>query len=477
MPEHTQAHMAVLAAITAGMPDSSAATVATLLERYGAVAPYDATADAHDGLFYVRDIDGSRSLTRPFAWHQHQRHSVRVALAQDDACTPRDVWAAMPEPVETFECEDCNETTPLESDYGDSNRHEVFSGWDSSARRYRARVVCETCRENDYRWCAPVEEWHHTDTTIYAGDSEEYAPEQWADRNWHQSENGSWYADSGNMPENNRDDDDDEYGSDSDMYSYGTNVLRVHSWPGDVRRDELCFGVELEMEPDDDHTQSSLCDALGNRDGDGANYILCSDGSLDDGVEVITIPRTLAQHQQSDLWTDICRAAQTAGKSGKGTENCGLHVHINRKALTPLTVGKMLVFINSKKTQHLVTTVAQRTGQEWARRSPKKFSDGRNVDSMHYDALGLTSKGTCELRIFRGNLRKERVLKAIEFAHALVRFCQNTGMQDIENPKAFVTYIRTRKADYPNLVTFISESRGYGAAAADTACSNTTKEA
>jgi hypothetical protein len=300
---------------------------------------------------------------------------------------------------------------------------------------------------------------------VSSGD--ECVPRRYAERNWYYSDNQEqWFA---SREDSGDDDSDDDRDDGESLYGYGTNIMRIHGWPGQVAKESLCFGVELEMEPDGEHSQADVIHALGGRDGDG-RYILAHDGSLSDGVEAITLPYPLEYHQKNSLWDVICKPARKVAQSGSGTHNCGIHVHINRKALSPLTVGKMLVFVNSPKTQHLITTIAQRTGESWARRSAKKFTDGRELSSEHYDAMGLTGKGTCELRIFRGNLRKERVLKAIEFAHALVRYCQASSLLDVENPREFVSFIRAQKHHYPNLVAFIAEKRGYSDKAAANAC-------
>lgn len=398
--------------------------------------------------------------------------------------------AQLDEAPETFECDHCGETEPLvtvshwprhylSEDTGqvclevityseDDNRHEVFARWNSSARIYPLLHVCTVCRDDNYTYCEDQDEWHVTDDCVTSAD-EQYASYRYARSNWYFCDpNNTWYRDEDSYNDAEREYAPEEDDNGSGCYSYGTNVIDIHGWPSNTSRDELCFGVELEMEPKNpgQAAQYAVAEALGGRDGDG-RYILAEDGSLNDGVEVITLPYTLAEHS-AGMWRDITGKVEKIAMSGSGTTNCGLHIHINRKPLSPLTVGKMLVFVNSERTEHLVTTVAQRTGASWARRVPKKFSDGRRTrQGDHYDALGITEHGTLELRIFRGNLRPERILKAIEFAHALVKFCQSASMLDVENPKMFVTYVRQNKKLYPNLCAFIQEAQGYGKAAAE----------
>ena len=242
-------------------------------------------------------------------------------------------------------------------------------------------------------------------------------------------------------------------------FSYGTNVISLQGWPKETQTDELCFGVELEMENRRETSISQITRALGGPLGDG-RYILCSDGSLNNGgVELITLPYRLEYHQQSDLWDKTLSAVRSIARSGRYTSHCGMHVHINRKALTNLTVGKMLVFINSRQTAHLVTAIAQRDNGGYCARYEKKLRNGWDERSGHTEALGLTGKGTCELRIFRGNLRKARVLKNLEFAHALCQWAMASSIKQLEKPDLFMTFVKDQKKRYPNLSAYFGVKR------------------
>ena len=71
------------------------------------------------------------------------------------------------------------------------------------------------------------------------------------------------------------------------------------------------------------------------------------DGSLnEDGVECISQPCTLKFHQEKMDWKRICEKLRSQGYKSHDTENCGLHVHMSRSALSPLQIVKMDVFIN-----------------------------------------------------------------------------------------------------------------------------------
>jgi hypothetical protein len=148
----------------------------------------------------------------------------------------------------------------------------------------------------------------------------------------------------------------------------------------------------------------------------------------------------------------------TIGRSGKDTTACGMHVHMNRKAISALTLGKMLVFINSAANSILIELIAQRDPHRWAKRMPKKITDGKATDGDKYEALHIGYK-TIECRIFRGNLRPDRVLKNIEFCHAMVNYARDASMQEVTGYDGFLRWINARKGTYSNLVKFLAEKK------------------
>lgn len=326
--------------------------------------------------------------------------------------------------------------------------------------RDRAHYVCEGCADDDYtRWNGGL---YADDDCIFVEDLGERRPESYVtdsgDFHYHESD-GCWYT----YPQDDEEDEDSEHyeGDDSAfLQSYGSDIFDTHGWPEDRARKELLFGVELEVEAISGTFagQRDVAEALGGKDGDGANYICAHDGSLTHGVEVITLPDTLAGHMSGKRmpWAKALKSIAKIAKGGSGTENCGMHIHINRAALTTLQVGKMLVFVNSPRMQGLVEKIAQRSGSSYAVVRRKVFTDGRAVQSdSRYEAINISGKGTVELRIFRSNTRPERVYKNIEFAHALVTYCRDASMVDVENPFKFLAWIGTKGKDYPHLARFL----------------------
>jgi len=109
------------------------------------------------------------------------------------------------------------------------------------------------------------------------------------------------------------------------------------------------FGVELEVDgagKDNDNADEIL--AIANRDEE--HVYIKGDGSLDDGLEIVTHPMTLNYHKQF-CWQEIMAKAISMGYRSHQTSTCGLHVHVNRSCLgdtqeeQELVIGHILLFI------------------------------------------------------------------------------------------------------------------------------------
>lgn len=385
----------------------------------------------------------------------------REAFALDDD----DLWVTplgncqfefSAEAVETLTCENCEEPARIE------DHQTVFRAHlnDNVVSRHR---WCEDCTSEGATYIENEDETWADSSIVLFQDTDERVSIRRAREDGHRHNDGYWYSPDHDCDAYYDGENSEELGEEADICEYGTNIIGMYGWPANNAQEALVFGVELEVEPFEysDEAQCELANALGGRKGfvDKA-FILAGDGSLTHGVEIITQPQTLEQHHTGALvpWREISKRLQAAkARSGAGTENCGMHVHINKAALSALTVGKMLVLINSDSMRGLVETVAQRSANNYAQRKAKKITDALG-EGEHYDALNIgTEHDTLELRIFRGNTRHSRIMKNIEFAHALCIYCRDASMLEVTQPEKMRAWIAARASQYPNLSKFLTE--------------------
>jgi hypothetical protein len=190
------------------------------------------------------------------------------------------------------------------------------------------------------------------------------------------------------------------------------------------------------------------------------------DGSLDNGFEIVTHPHSLDEFQKSVDW-GFLSSLKSEGFRSWDTSSCGLHVHISRKAFADdshLVRFMKLIYDNKGAVRNLAGR-----SSDYA-----KFNDSYNSGGMglyrkvkeglvgdgHFSAVNTDNCDTVEVRVFRGSLRKERVLSAVEFCHAAVEHTRNMKITPKERPLSwtkFLAFMVKESVRYPNL-TLIMES-------------------
>jgi hypothetical protein len=202
-----------------------------------------------------------------------------------------------------------------------------------------------------------------------------------------------------------------------------------------------------------------------------------ADASLDDGFEIVTHPHTLAHYQQDFEW-EVLSKLRREGFRSWDTTSCGLHVHVSRTAFGGIVnydtsasdILRMqahqlrfmkLIYDNERQ----VSRIAGRSSSSYASFSDKgrlvpKVKHG-NSERGHFSAVNVENYATLEIRVFKGSLRKERILSALEFVSASVEYTRNlkvTGTNTALSWLRFTAYVSQEATTYPNLALIMSES-------------------
>ena len=203
---------------------------------------------------------------------------------------------------------------------------------------------------------------------------------------------------------------------------------RRPGWYGTLRS-ALMFGVELEIESTAKTTPNAIAVAVQKRMGRlfaGAER----DGSLRDGVEIVSQPATIDAHREE--WH---RIMSTPGKlapyaRAHDTETAGFHVHCTREACSDLTWCKLVDLLTREQDQHQWSHVFRRTPNHYAKANRKrKFSDARQLDPDRYQIVNTSSSKTVEIRWPRGTIQPATVLATIEVIHAAIRYCETASVR------------------------------------------------
>ena len=212
----------------------------------------------------------------------------------------------------------------------------------------------------------------------------------------------------------------------------------------------------------------------------GGHAYMKDDGSLSDGFEVVTHPHTLQEYQTNFNWEFIPKLKREGYRSWN-TDTCGLHVHVSRTAFgtgespwgrvdrEQLILKRQAHELRFMKliydNQRQVERIAGRSGNHYATFGDKgklieKVKFG-NQSNGRYSAINTENDATLEVRVFKGSLRKERVLSALEFVAASVEYTRDlkvTSKNQALSWLRFTAYVSENLETYPNLALIMSES-------------------
>lgn len=270
----------------------------------------------------------------------------------------------------------------------------------------------------------------------------------------------------------------------------------------DKRKPTCLLGMELEVEVPEDGDDGDYPDTttlavqiLKATQAHIKNYVKCEyDGSLDRGFEMITGYTGLDVHKEmldvmasTDAWRDL---------RSHDTSTCGLHVHLDRKDMTPLHVMKLQAFVNSACNQPLFQCVGRRyntsyarfhTNHNWTAETTRAFMERiknqasrrgitiqqalkspqtdaadvvRLIQDQRYSALNWQPEYTVEFRMFRGTTRVSTIMACLELAYACWQFARVAKLNelDIAHFMQFIT-APSNRCDTKHLRAFLHAKR------------------
>lgn len=248
------------------------------------------------------------------------------------------------------------------------------------------------------------------------------------------------------------------------LRGHSTDVLSVYTpkhapldGPAPKSANFLYMGVELEAECKGDYPHSIALDIESAMHG----FAICkSDGSLRDGVEIVTVPATLAAHKAGP-WPALMKGPGQH-LAGWSTTTAGMHIHINRRALTFLHLARLVKFINDSNNRPLVTRVAGRNNNQFC-----TYTSGVTLTSLlrgqpdgKYRAINISPSNTVEIRIFRSNVSLHGVYRNIEFVHSLVTFLRDASNADCTQSK-YLEWLSKNPSGYENIIQYLGNTHGH----------------
>ena len=315
-------------------------------------------------------------------------------------------------------CDECGARIYLEHDEGDSNR-----------------FLCPSCRERYYTRCDRCNTLIHNEN-IFEYDNEYLCEDCY-----------------------------DEACAEGPIHDYDYVPDLVLHGKG-LRK----FGVELEID-ERGKSRSNAKRLLKIANSDATNLYIKSDGSLDDGLELVTHPMSLEYHLHEMPWEDILDEAKRLDYRSHSTNTCGLHVHISRMAFgctyetQEECIARLVFFVEkfwpellrfSRRTQRQLNRWAARYGMKL---NPKdQMYHAKNSCAGRYTAVNLTNADTVEIRIFRGTLKLNTLTATLQLVDHLCEVAVCMSDQELQDMSWFDFLDQITESE---LIQYLKERRLY----------------
>lgn len=245
---------------------------------------------------------------------------------------------------------------------------------------------------------------------------------------------------------------------------------RFHQLPEEA--DPLFMGIEIELEfrkkfrgrESAAKAQCTVATELTKSFGDIFYYK--SDGSLRyegpdyvrDGIEIVTHPMTLPYFQHLGFAERL--GALSNDFRGYKSTRTGMHVHLPKAAFEDAHLSRFVLFHYNNK--EFIRFIGQRRENRYSAfgkynkaHIQKKAGNKEGLQHEKYEAININHKQTVEMRYFKSNLAPNRIVKNLQFLHALYYFSKDSSDADMTLNR-FMQFVNS-KPEYEVLAKFIDE--------------------
>lgn len=253
------------------------------------------------------------------------------------------------------------------------------------------------------------------------------------------------------------------------IVEYSYKPYRTFVYPDRSHASEVLMGIELEVDGGASHGHADeVNDIL------GYTYVK-QDGSLDDGMEIVTFPATPEFHYDTkrDEWKDVFAYLKRNGLRSHDAGTCGLHIHVSSVPLAAYNCDAVekLMFLWDKHWDNMLKFSRRTPSQcnRWAARYSMHGIDTSSESAMalsskklrmmasgdRYRAINLENPNTVEFRMFRGTLNPTTFFATIQFLQHLINQCVKHTFSELRE----MSWYDLVDSDYPDLNQYL-ETRG-----------------
>jgi len=239
------------------------------------------------------------------------------------------------------------------------------------------------------------------------------------------------------------------------LHNYSTRVENMLKFKATrVKPNTVYLGCELEYETNNRNRAQLGVGKLMH-----GHALMKTDGSIRNGFEIVTCPATL------DIHLDIFKKFyDNIPPDLKIANNVGMHVHISRKPLSQLTIGKLIEFLNRLDNKQFIHHIAGRIDNSYAKMNSDRtitFLRKNRHGGDRYNALNLNNEKTIEVRLFATPMNYKEFASRLQFVQALVDYCSpaqsNESLKKQTHYESFMHWLSSRRRMFPELSYHLKE--------------------
>ena len=219
-------------------------------------------------------------------------------------------------------------------------------------------------------------------------------------------------------------------------------IFRFYKTKNDIEN-PLYMGFELEIDEggQDDDVAYEICSQLNNK-------VYCkSDGSLNEGIEIVSHPSTLNFHtEQKETYKKLFDYLIDENYRSHDTTTCGLHIHVNRNFFgsntteIDLNVAKILFLFEkywdnfakfSRRSEEKLNKWAKRYNLDIDENLSDNLTKAKRTYERYY-AINLQNEHTVEFRMFRGTLNVDTFMATLQLIDCICNFVKTTDIEKLQ---------------------------------------------
>ena len=206
------------------------------------------------------------------------------------------------------------------------------------------------------------------------------------------------------------------------------------SWRRGLKSKEMLFGIELELEARHNSSLYGIVEAFPDaQEGDPPIPFFERDATLDDGVEVIFPPVSPAMLKNADSYFQRAVSAVREAEVTTECNNAGMHININRGALTDKSAALIGAVVMSMPYKLLTAVGGRELNEYCAQKTPEDTTDVWEMFDFDGHDWAVEYKDTrIELRYPVGTVDYGTINRNITFVELMIQWACTHKARRIE---------------------------------------------